>query len=65
MIVNKVPENVIPKKNSKNLLQLVTGGVFQHSGKLYTQIDGVSMGNRLAYTLANFSMRTLENNLFK
>ena len=36
MIVNKVPESAIPKRNIKNLLQSVTGGVFQHSGKLYT-----------------------------
>ena len=54
MIVNKVPESVIPTRNINNLLQSVTGGIFQHSGKLYTQIDGVSMGYHFAPTLANF-----------
>ena len=50
-------------RNTKNLLKSVTGGVFQHSGKLYTQIDGVSMGYPLAPTLGNVFMETLENNL--
>ena len=47
MIVNKVSEIEIPKRNLTNLLKSVTGGVFQHNSKLYTQIDGVSMGNPL------------------
>ena len=63
-IVNKLPESEIPKRNIKNLLKSVTGGVFQHTGKLYTQIDGASMGNPLTPTLANFFMGTLENIFF-
>ena len=47
MVVSKVSEIEIPKRNLTNLLKSVTGGVFQHNSKLYTQIDGVSMGNPL------------------
>ena len=32
--------------------------------KLFTQIDGVSMGNLLAPTIANYFMGTLEKYLF-
>ena len=31
IIVTKVPESEIPKRNIKNLLKSFTGGVFQHS----------------------------------
>ena len=64
MIVNKVSEIEIPKRNLTNLLKSVTGGVFQHNSKLYTQIDGVSMWKHLANlapTLANFFIGTFEN----
>ena len=64
MIVNKVPEIEIPQRNLTNLLKSVTGGVFQHNSKLYTQIDGISMGNPLAPTKRNFFMGTLESTLF-
>ena len=48
-----------------NLLKSVTGGLFQYNKQLYTQIDGVSMGNPLAPTIANYFMGTLEEkNLF-
>ena len=63
MTVNKVPENEIPQRNTKNLLKSVTGGVFQHGGKLYTQIDRVNIGNPLAPTLGNDLMGTIENYL--
>ena len=39
MIFNKVPESEISKKSLTNLLKSVTGGLFQHNSKLYTQID--------------------------
>ena len=42
MTINKLPEREIPKRRIKNLLKLFTGGVFQHSGKLYTHFDGVT-----------------------
>lgn len=34
-------------------------------GKLYTQIDGVSMGSPLGVTFANFYMSHLENKVFE
>ena len=41
------------KETLKKLLQIATGGYFLHRGKLYCQIDGVSMGSLLGPTLAN------------
>ena len=64
MIVNKVSEIEILKRNLTNLLKSVTGGLFQHNSKFDTQIDGVNMGNPLAPNLANHFMGTLENTLF-
>ena len=37
-----------------------TGGLFKCYKKLFIQIDGVSMGNQLAPTIANYFMGTLE-----
>ena len=64
MIANGVRDSTIPQSNMLNLLKSVTGGLFQYNNKLYTQIDGVSMGNPLAPTIANYFMGTLEKNLF-
>ena len=44
MIVYKIPESEISKRNIKNLLKSVTGGVFQHSGKFYTHIVYMGWG---------------------
>ena len=41
------------KETIKKLLQIATGGYFLHSGKLYCQIDGVTMGSPIGPTLAN------------
>ena len=41
-----------PKATFKKLLQIATGGYFLHEGKLYCQIDGVTMGSPLGPTLA-------------
>ena len=54
MIANGVRDSTIPQPNMLNLLKSVNGGVFQYNKKLYTQIDGVSMGNPLAPSIANF-----------
>ena len=64
MIANGVRDSTIPQLNMLNLLKSVTGGLFQYNKKLYTQIDGVSIGNPLAPSKANFLMGTLETNLF-
>ena len=49
------------KETFKKLLQIATGGYFLHRGKLYCQIDGVTMGSPLGPTLANFFLAHLEN----
>ena len=48
----------------KNMLKLATGGFFMYNGKLYTQVDGVTMGSPLGPTLANFFLAHLESKLF-
>ena len=58
MITNGVPDSIIPKSNTINLLKYVPGGLFQHNKKLFAQIDGVSMGNPLAPTIASYSIGT-------
>ena len=55
----------MPKDSFVSLLECATGGIFSHRGKLYRQCDGVSMGNPLAPTLANFFMGYMEKCLFK
>ena len=47
------------------LMKLTTGGIFLHRDLLYQQKDGVSMGNPLAPTMANFFLGYLEENLFR
>ena len=44
------------------LLKCATSGMFTHRGELYQQINGVSMGNPLAPTFANFFLGYLETN---
>ena len=48
----------------KRMLKLATGGLFSYNGKLYRQIDGVTMGNPLGPTLANFFLAHIENQIF-
>ena len=45
---------IYSKETFKKLLQIATGGYFVHRGKLYCQIDGVTMGSPLGPTLAIF-----------
>ena len=47
------------------LLKIATGGVFMYRDVLFQQVDGVSMGNPLAPTLANFFLAHIEENLFQ
>ena len=64
MIANGVRDSTIPQSNMLNLSKSVTGGLFQYNKQLYTQIDGVSMGNPLAPIIANYFMGTLEKKMF-
>ena len=54
----------MPKSSLISLLKRATSGVFTHRNELYTQTDGVAMGNPLAPTLANFFLGYLEKSLF-
>ena len=47
------------------LLRKATQGTFLYRDQLYKQVDGVSMGNCLAPTLANFFLGHLEEKLFE
>ena len=49
-----------PKKSFEKLMKIATGGFFMHQDKVYTQTDGVAMGNPLGPTLANFFLAHLE-----
>jgi hypothetical protein len=55
----------MPKVSFIALLRCATGGIFSHRDQLYTQRDGVSMGNPLAPTLANFFLGYLETELLQ
>ena len=48
----------------KKLLKLSTEGMFIHNGKLFSQIDGVAMGNPLGPTLANWFLGMIEKKNF-
>ena len=48
----------------KKLLKLSTEGMFIHNGKLFSQIDGVAMGNPLGPTLANWFLGMIEKKIF-
>ena len=52
------------KQSFISLLKLATGGLFMYRDMLYQQTDGVSMGNPLAPTLANFFLADIETRLF-
>jgi len=49
------------KKHFRKLLSMATGGYFLYNGKLYCQVDGVTMGSPLGPTLANFFLAYFEN----
>ena len=46
-------------------MKIATGGIFMYKDKLYTQVDGVAMGNPLGPTLANFFLAHLESTMFE
>ena len=48
------------KTTFKKLLEFATGGYFLYKGKIYCQIDGVTMGSPLGPTLANFFLAHYE-----
>lgn len=50
-----------PKKSFKKLLSCATNGIFMYKDEIYSQTDGVTMGNPLGPTLANFFMAHMEN----
>ena len=60
-------ESCLPflKKNFEKLLTIATGGLFMHQDKIYTQTDGVAMGNPLGPTLANFFLAHLETTILE
>ena len=55
----------ITKESFAEVLKAATGGIFSHRGVLFKQCDGVSMGNPLAPTLANFFLGHLERDVLK
>ena len=59
---NKPP---MSKASLVELLKCATGGMFSHRGQLWQQKDGVSMGNPLAPTMANFFLGVLEREMFQ
>ena len=44
----------IERKVFRKLMFIATQGIFMFNGKLYKQIDGITMENPLGPTLANF-----------
>ena len=56
---------LMPKSSFQALMKCATSGIFTHRNQLFQQCDGVSMGNPLAPTLANFFMGHLEEQLLK
>ena len=52
------------KQSFISLLKLATGGLFMYQDMLFQQTDGVSMGNPLAPTLANFFLADIESKIF-
>ena len=49
----------------KKLLKVSTESMFIHNGKLFSQIDGVVMGNPLGPTLAKWFLGTIEKKIFE
>ena len=69
IIINYLYEenkNIMPieRKVLRKLMFIATQGIFMFDGKLYKQIDGVTMGNPLGPTLAKFFFRTFRKNTF-
>ena len=58
-------KNITPieRKVFRKLMFIATQGIFMFDGKLYKQIDGITMGNPLGPTLTNF-FRTFRKNSF-
>ena len=54
----------IPEKTEQMLRLCVTDNTFVFDGKVYTQIDGVAMGNSLGPILADIYMAHLEETAF-
>ena len=52
------------KNELRTLLYLANESIFSFNGRTYKQIDGVSMGNPLAPTFAEFYMGHLEHRIF-
>ena len=48
----------------KKLLKLNIEGMFIHNGKLFSKIDGVTMGNPFGSTLANWFLEMSEKEIF-
>ena len=70
IIVNYLYEknkNIMPieRKVFRKLMFIATQGIFMFDGKLYKQIDGVTMRNPLGPILANFFLGHLEKALFE
>ena len=55
----------IKRKTFIKILRIATQGTFLYRDLLYKQIDGVTMGNCLGPTLANFFLGSLEKILFR
>ena len=55
----------MPKTSFISLLKCATGGIFSYQEKLYKQHDGVTMGNPLAPTLANFFLGYMETKMLE
>ena len=64
---SNLPPLPIPEKTLRELLtSCTTECPFENfDGKLYAQIDGVSMGSPLGVTFANYYMTNLENTIFE
>ena len=60
-------KNIMPieRKVFRKLKFIATQGIFMFGGKLYKQIDGVTMGNPLGSTPADFVLGHLEKTLLK
>ena len=48
----------------KKLLKLGIYGMSIHNGKLFSQIDGIAMGNPLCLTLASWFLGMIEKKIF-
>ena len=70
-----IAADYVYSENSKNtpkfeksifikLLRIATGGIFEYNGKLYKQVDGVTMGSPLGPTLANIFLANIEQEIF-